>query len=78
MYAYLSLPALNRYLVDLKDVADRHILYPEEHAQEEELELQHLREKIRATKEETDLRDCYYPNFILQSHAYCSILIQKD
>ena len=64
---YLSLPSLNRYLVDLKDVADRHILYPEEHAQEEELELQHLREKIRATKEETDLRDCYYPNFILLS-----------
>ena len=47
----------NRYLVDLKDVADRHLLYPEEHAQEEELQLEHLRQRIRAAKEETDLRD---------------------
>ena len=46
-----------RYLVDLKDVADRHLLYPEEHAQEEELQLEHLRQRIRAAKEETDLRD---------------------
>ena len=47
----------NRYLVDLKDVADRHLLYPEEHAQEEDLQLEHLRQRIRAAKEETDLRD---------------------
>ena len=51
--------ALIRYLVDLKDVADRHILYPDEHAREKALELELLREKIRAAKEEAELRDGY-------------------
>ena len=55
---------MKRYLVDLKDVADRHLLYREEHAQEKELELELLREKIRTAKEEAELRDgfrdCFY------------------
>ena len=60
-----SLLARNRYLVDLKDVADRHLLYPEEHAQEQELELELLRQKIRDAKELADLRDCYSTHFLL-------------
>ena len=44
-------------------MADRHLLYPEEHAQEQELELEHLRQKIRDAKELADLRDCYKFNF---------------
>ena len=43
--------------MDLIDLADRYILYPEDHAREEQLELEHLREKIDAAKEEADLRD---------------------
>ena len=48
---------MERYLVDLKDVADRHVLYREEHAQEKELQLELLREKIRTVKDEAMLRD---------------------
>ena len=48
---------MKRYLVDLKDVADRHVLYREEHAQEKELQLELLREKISTVKDEAMLRD---------------------
>ena len=62
---------MKRYLVDLKDVADRHVLYREEHAQEKELQLELLREKIRTAKEEAELRDgfkyCFY--FHLRGNA---------
>ena len=58
---------MKRYLVDLKDVADRHLLYREEHAQEKELQLELLREKIRTVKDEAMLRDGF-------KDCFCSLI----